>query len=77
MPEDVCCSRVFDNPAASLLDMQSVSFASGKPAFTKYMDSFPFPYYALVQNISSLPSTLADLIRQWFEVTSNGQLEGN
>ena len=65
-----------DNPGASLLDMQSVSFASGKPVFSKYMDSFPFPYYALVQNIGSLPSMLADLLRQWFEVTANGQLEG-
>lgn len=60
---------VLDNPRESILDMQSVSFSNGAPTFTKYLDSFPFPYYILLQDIESLPRTLADLLRQWFELT--------
>jgi midasin len=60
---------VLDNPRESILDMQSVSFSNGAPSFTKYLDSFPFPYYILLQDIESLPRTLADLLRQWFELT--------
>jgi hypothetical protein len=32
--------------------------------FTKYLDSFPFPYYIVLKNIEALPRTLADLLRQ-------------
>jgi len=32
--------------------------------FTKYLDSFPFPYYIVLKNIDALPRTLADLLRQ-------------
>jgi midasin len=59
-----------DNPASSMLDMQSVSFASGKPVFTKYLDTFPFPYYTLVQDIQNLPGVVSDLLRQWFQITA-------
>ena len=61
---------VLDNPETSVLDMQSVTFASGKPVFQKYMDTFPFPYYTLVQDINRLPSVISDLLRQWFEITA-------
>ena len=56
--------------AESLLELQTVSFQGGAPTFTKYLDTFPFPYYIVLQDISSLPRTLADLLRQWFEITS-------
>lgn len=63
---------VLDSPTNSLLDMQSVSFgASGKPEFSKYLDSFPFPFYILLRDISQLPQTLAGLMRQWFEWQSH------
>eukprot|EP00850_Spirogloea_muscicola_P001040 SM000004S14910 [mRNA] locus=s4:133208:176671:- [translate_table: standard] len=55
---------VLDNPKDSILDMQSVSFAGGGPTFTKYLDTFPFPYYILLNDIEALPRTLADLLRQ-------------
>ena len=61
---------VLDNPSSSVLDMQSVTFASGKPVFQKYLDTFPFPYYTLVQDINRLPSVISDLLRQWFEITA-------
>lgn len=62
---------VLDNPQNSLLSMQSVSFTAGKPVMKKYLDSFPFPFYVLVQDVSQLPATLSDLLRQWFEMTSS------
>jgi midasin len=62
---------VLDNPDKSLLDMQSVSFDKGKPKMTKYLDSFPFPYYVVVQESNQLPSTISDLLRQWIEMVSN------
>ena len=63
---------VLDNPQSSMLDMQSVSFTTGKPVFTKYLDTFPFPYYTLVQDINRLPAVISDLLRQWFEITASG-----
>lgn len=60
---------LLDNPASSVLDMKTVSFADGAPKFTSYMDSFPFPYYIVLRDIAALPMTLADLMRQWFELS--------
>ena len=61
---------MLDNPASSLLDMQTVNFAGGKPVFSKYIDSFPFPFYIVLRDIAALPRTLADLLRQWFQLSS-------
>jgi len=33
-----------------------------------YLDSFPFPYYIVLRNIEALPRTLADLLRQVFNL---------
>lgn len=63
---------VLDNAANSILDMQTVSFVGGKPEFTQYMDSFPFPFYIVLRDTAALPRTLADLLRQWFELSSGG-----
>ena len=59
-----------DNPANSLLDMQTVSFVGGQPVFAKYLDSFPFPYYIVLRDIAALPRTLADLLRQWVQLST-------
>lgn len=60
---------VLDSPEESIMDVQSVSFTDGVPKFSNYLDSFPFPYYIILKDIESLPRTLADLLRQWFELT--------
>ena len=65
---------ILDNPAASVLDMQAVSFAGGQPTFSKYLDSFPFPFYIILRDLAALPATLASLLRQWFELTAAGAL---
>jgi midasin len=59
-----------DSTTNSLLDMQTVSFVAGKPVFSKYLDSFPFPLYVLLREINQLPHTLADLLRQWLELSA-------
>lgn len=56
--------------AACLPFIQTVSFVGGKPVFAKYMDSFPFPFYIVLRETAALPRTLADLLRQWFELSS-------
>ena len=38
----------------------------------RYLDGFPFPFYILLRDIASLPRTLADLLRQWFELSAGG-----
>ncbi|MED6173694.1 hypothetical protein PIB30_118574 [Stylosanthes scabra] len=59
---------VLDNSQESILDLVEASFEGGEPKFSKYMDSFPFPYYVVLRNIEALPRTLADLLRQWLEL---------
>lgn len=53
-------------PLVSVLSslIQEATFQGGNVKFSKYLDSFPFPYYILLRNIEALPRTLADLLRQ-------------
>ncbi len=37
----------------------------------QYLDSFPFPYYLVLRDIAALPGTLADLLRQWFQLNAS------
>lgn len=48
----------------SLTLFQEATFQGGEVKLTKYLDSFPFPYYVVLKNIEALPRTLADLLRQ-------------
>ncbi|TVU30479.1 hypothetical protein EJB05_22106, partial [Eragrostis curvula] len=60
---------LLDNPEDSIMNLKQVSFEKGGGVnLEKYMDSFPFPYYVMLNNIEALPRTLADLLRQWFEL---------
>ena len=52
----------------SILKMNYTTFEGGKPKITPYISVFPFSFYALVRSISTLPGTLAEAIRQWFEM---------
>ncbi|KAL7716713.1 Midasin [Entamoeba marina] len=62
---------ILDNPSnESILEMKSVSFSNGAVNVDYYMDNFPFPYYILLHDLTSLPSVLAEALRQWFEMTS-------
>ncbi|KAI5058508.1 hypothetical protein GOP47_0026678 [Adiantum capillus-veneris] len=66
---------VLDSTQESIMDVQSVSFSGGAPTFSKYIDTFPFPYYILLKNIEELPRTLVDLLRQWFEMVQRARLQ--
>ncbi|KAF9110511.1 AAA ATPase midasin [Mortierella sp. AM989] len=54
----------------SIMKMTTASFTSvsGMPKLSlkPYLETFPFDYYVVLQNINSLPETLADALRQYF-----------
>nr|AMP82937.1 acidic leucine-rich nuclear phosphoprotein 32-related protein 1 [Catalpa bungei] len=60
---------LLDSPNESIMDFMEATVQGRDIKFTKYLDSFPFPYYVVLKNIEALPRTLADLLRQWFELT--------
>ncbi|XP_062522052.1 midasin-like [Corticium candelabrum] len=62
---------IVDNPTNkdSIMDILVPVFHSGRklPIIKSYMDDFPFPFYILLRDVISLPETLSDALRQWFE----------
>ncbi|KAG0022720.1 AAA ATPase midasin [Entomortierella chlamydospora] len=54
----------------SIMKMTTASFTTvnGMPklSLNPYLETFPFDYYVVLQNINSLPETLADALRQYF-----------
>jgi midasin len=62
---------IVDNPdpRQTILNLKSVSYDANRSLkITKYLDEFPFPYYVIVRDISSMPFILSDALRQWFEM---------
>jgi midasin len=35
------------------------------------MDNFPFPFYIVIQQLDGLSETLAEALKQWFELVRN------
>ena len=64
---DSCVPAADGTPQPSILSEKSVSFVAGKPVMSMSIDSFPFPYYLIVTDLTQLPQRLADALRQWFE----------
>ena len=60
---------LLDTEKNGVLEVQTVDFVNGMPVLKNYMDSFPFPFYILLREISSLPRTLADLIKQFISLS--------
>uniref|UniRef100_A0A914HG89 VWFA domain-containing protein n=1 Tax=Globodera rostochiensis TaxID=31243 RepID=A0A914HG89_GLORO len=57
----------------SIMDMRIADFSvNGQCTFRPYMAQFPFPLYALVRDTRTLPATVAEAVRQWFEHTATG-----
>jgi midasin (ATPase involved in ribosome maturation) len=55
-------------PQPSILEEKTCTYVAGKkPVLTFAIDSFPFPYYLIVTDLTQLPLRLADALRQWFE----------
>ncbi|CAM0956904.1 unnamed protein product [Alopecurus aequalis] len=59
---------LLDSHEESIMNSLEACYEGDKLILGKYMDSFPFPYYVSLKNIEALPRTLADLLRQWFEL---------
>ncbi|XP_010530743.1 PREDICTED: midasin-like [Tarenaya hassleriana] len=65
---------LLDNAEESVIDLKEcVVQKDGSIKFFRYLDSFPFPYYIVLRDIEALPTTLADLLRQWFELMQNSR----
>lgn len=58
----------------SIFDIKSVSFVNGKMKMESYMDSFPFPYYIVLRDVSALPDVLGDALCQWFDMMRVAEL---
>jgi len=57
----------------SIIHMKEVTFEKGKPKMKHFIDDYPFPYYIVLEDMSSLPEVLGDALRQWFEMVSQIQ----
>ncbi|XP_038145137.1 midasin isoform X1 [Cyprinodon tularosa] len=61
-----------DNPNTrdSILDIKVPVFKGpGElPEIRSYMEEFPFPFYVILRDVNTLPETLSDALRQWFEL---------
>ena len=55
----------------SIIDLKSFVTINGKNVIVKYLDDFPFPYYVLIHDPKSLPTHLADVLRQWFDLANS------
>lgn len=62
---------IIDSGNVSVVDMKVANFTNPLQMveFIPYMSRFPFPFYAIVRRINVLPSTIAEAIRQWFDLT--------
>ncbi|XP_076336290.1 midasin isoform X2 [Tachypleus tridentatus] len=65
---------VLDNPQNkdSILDIKVPIFKNpGQVEIQSYMDRFPFPFYIILKDITSMPLVLGEALRQWFELVTN------
>lgn len=60
----------------SILDMQTVSYKTDattgemKLEMERYLDNFPFAYFAILRDVEALPEVLSDTLRQWMQRVS-------
>jgi len=69
-----CLFLIVENPSApdSVLDIRLPVFSGGKlVTIDSYMDHFPFQHYIVLRDITNLPHTLSDALRQWFELVTS------
>jgi len=63
---------ILDNAknSQSIFDIQTVTFERGSCVRTPYMDKFPFPFYVVLRDITSMPHILGESLRQWFQLVT-------
>jgi MoxR-like ATPase len=59
----------------SIINMKEVTFEKGKPVVKQFIDDYPFPYYIVLEDLTTLPEVMGDALRQWFEMLA--QLKQN
>lgn len=65
----MCFFAVLDKEGdTSILKTREASYINGKLVLNTYLDNYPFPLYIILNHIEALPETLADALRQWFEL---------
>ncbi|XP_040284697.1 midasin isoform X1 [Bufo bufo] len=68
---------ILDNPTSkdSILDIKVPIFTDPKemPKMISYMEQFPFPFYIILRDVNTLPETLGDALRQWFELVTTSE----
>lgn len=57
--------------STSICDMKQVVQVGKNIRVTPYLENFPFPFYAIVQDLQLLPTILGDVVRQWVEATAS------
>ncbi|KAJ3084604.1 hypothetical protein HDU99_010346 [Rhizoclosmatium hyalinum] len=50
----------------SILRMTNVTYTSAGLQMSRYMDTFPFDFYVVLNRIEDLPEVLSDVLRQYF-----------
>jgi midasin len=65
------CFVIIDSASSgdSILELKTVSYPDGKLTMTRWIDTFPFPYYIVLHELGSLPEVLSDALRQWFQMS--------
>ncbi|XP_022815663.1 midasin isoform X2 [Spodoptera litura] len=67
---------IIDNPdnKDSIMDIRRPLLdptTNALTGFVSYLDTFPFPFYLILRDMSALPTVLGDALRQWFELAAN------
>ncbi|XP_063830768.1 midasin-like [Ostrinia nubilalis] len=66
---------IIDNPdnKDSIMDIKRPIWdpVTNELSFIQYLDTFPFPFYIILRDMSALPTVLGDALRQWFELAAN------
>ena len=57
-----------DSSKDSVLKTKSVVFNDTGIITRNYLDDFPFPLFALIQKIDSLPDVISEILKQWMEM---------
>jgi len=69
-----CLFLIVENPENkdSVLDIRLPVFKDGQLAsIDSYMEHFPFQHYIVLRDVETLPHTLSDSLRQWFELVTS------
>jgi len=69
-----CLFLIVENPdnKDSVLDIRLPVFKDGQlSSIDSYMEHFPFQHYIVLRDVETLPHTLSDALRQWFELVTS------